>query len=87
MKRKPTQTFNISLTLPMDVPAMSEIQDLVRSGYSFGLAIKKILTEWQPPKTTVVFDVADIVKIIAESIAKQPPLVIGTNGDGPSDIP
>jgi hypothetical protein len=77
-KRKPTETFNISLTLPSDSLVMTEIKKLVRDGYSFGLAIKKVLVEWKPPveeKTWKAEDVLSMMRLIAGTNTIDTPMV------------
>ena len=64
LKRKPTETFNISLTLPSDAPVMGEVKKLVREGYSFGLAFKKILVDWQPPVIEKVWTAEEVLTMM-----------------------
>lgn len=64
LKRRPTTTFNLSLTIPDDAPVMSEIKKLVRDGYSFGLAIKKVLLDWEPPVTEKTWKAEDVLMMM-----------------------
>ena len=76
LKRKPTTTFNLSLTIPDDVPVMVEVKKLVREGYSFGLAFKKILVDWQPPVIEKVWT--------AEEVLMMMKTLAGVNVDQPT---